>query len=235
MPMRRTGWLGVVVLALVCVVPAAATAAAPAGGGVTAQELVYEGAQVEMQIDVNGEAAVQLVGGAIDALAATAQEQAKVMAEMAAKGGEGPHAKIAAMAPAALQVIEPVKEAIKSLTQMTVVVMRPKAAATADQVTSHYSKLMGPRGWSPLMSVRGPKNETVMAMLAREGKGLFFVVREQEELVTALVTTSKPLGDLIAQIIRASGAAVPAVLMQSRMVGMSGPAAPPAPPKAPPK
>jgi hypothetical protein len=234
--MRCTRWLGVVLLVLACAVPAVAAETAAVDGEVTAEQLVYQGAKVEMQVDVNGQAAVQLVGDALDALVATVQEQAKAMADIAGKSG-GPEAqKMAALAPVALQalqIVEPVKEAIKSLSRMTVVVMKPKEGTVRQQVTDHYSKLMASRGWTPLLSVRGNQGESVLAMVAGGGRGLFFMVNEKSDLLTGLVTTTRPIGELIGQVIRASGGAIPAI-MSARMAMWPGkPPRPPAPPKPP--
>jgi len=226
----RRRWLGVMVL--VGVLAAAGTALAGDEPAITAENLVYEGAAVETQVDVNGEAAMQLVGGAIDALAAQAKAQAEAMA--AGKGAEGPMA----MLPAAIPLIDPMKEALKSLGQITVVVQKPQQPVNSDAFLEHYRGVMSPLGWSPLVTVKAKDAPAVVAMVAPEGKGVFFAVNEKAEIVAGLVTTTKPIGELIGQVIHASGGSWPMVfshMMQAK--AQKPPAAPPPPekPKAAPK
>jgi len=205
----RTGEMGrmagVGVLA-VLLVSAVCAAAAPAAGGITTDQLIYQGAAVEVQVDVDGAAAVQLVGDALDALAEQAKQQAQAIAQTGA-GGE----KVA-MISAAMPLVDPIKEAIKSLQRAAIVVMKPGEKTDSETVYAYYTKLMGGQGWSPLITVKGPKGERVSVMMAPEAKGLFLMVQEKSELVVGLITTSQPIGQLIGQVVRASGGVVPAII-----------------------
>jgi hypothetical protein len=111
------GWSVVGVLIVAC---ALATAACAQGAPVTAEQLVYQGADVQTQVDVNGVAAVQLVGGLLDAVAA----QVKNMPP-----GAGPQDGPMAMLPAILPMVDPARDAIKSMQQFTVVVLKPTQEA----------------------------------------------------------------------------------------------------------
>jgi hypothetical protein len=196
---------------------------------ITADALIYQGAVVETQVDVNGVAAMQLVGGVLDAVA----EQAKAHVEaMAASGkpAEGPMA----MLPMAVPLIEPAKEAIKSLSQITVVVQKPKEPVASEQFLGHYREIMGPLGWSPLITFKEQDGTAVTGMVAPEGKGVFFAVNDQSEIVAALVTTTKPIGDLLGQVIQAGGGAFP-IFMRMRGAGMMGGKGTPPPPPGPPR
>jgi hypothetical protein len=229
MTRQTMGRLGVLVaVGLLMAAGAALAADQPA---ITADKLVYQGATVETQVDVNGEAAMQLVGGVIDALAAQAKAQAEAMAA-GGKPGEGPMA----MLPAAVPLIEPAKEAIKSLSQITVVVQRPQAPVKSDEFLAHYREVMAPLGWSPLLTLKTEDGTAVAGMVAPEGKGVFFAVNEGSEIVAALITTTKPIGELIGQVIQASGGSWPMIMSQIGRGRAPTPPAPPAPkPKAAPK
>ena len=222
--MRGMRWLCVVVLlAAVC----AASAAWAAEGGVATEKLIYQGAAVETQVDVNGVAAVQLVGGALDAIAAQAQEAAKAMqAQGGPKATEGP----AAMLPAVLPMIEPAKEAIKSLERITVLVMKPKQEVKTDEFISYYTGLMTPLGWSPLMTVRDKDKTAVVLMIAPEAKGVFFAVNDQKQMVSGIIATTKPIGELLGQVINAGSGAWPMIMSQ-----LNAPRRTPQPPAAPAK
>lgn len=196
---------GLVVLTVVVCMAAMATMAVAAGteGGVPTDQLIYKGASVKTQIDVNGAAAIALVGNALDAIAAQVEEQAK-----AGKPGEGPMA----MLPMAAPMIGPAKDVIKSLERVTILVMAPKGKVQTDQFVAYYSNLMGARGWSPFITVKDEDGTGVLALLAPEAKGVFFAVNDKSEIVTGLVTTTKPMGELIGQIVGASGGAWPALI-----------------------
>jgi hypothetical protein len=197
------GGMGVLAVLLVTAVCAAA---APAAGGITTDQLIYQGAAVEMQVDVDGAAAVQLVGDALDAIAAQAKEQGQAIAQTGAGGDK------MAMISAGLPLIDPVKEVIKSLQRAAVVVMKPGEKTDSEAVYGYYTKLMGDQGWAPLITVKGPKGERVSVMMAPEAKGLFLMVQEKSELVVGLIITSQPIGQLIGQVVRASGGMVPAII-----------------------
>ena len=226
--MRGKIWLCVVVLlAVVC----AGCRASAADSGVPTDKLIYQGATVETQVDVNGVAAVQLVGGALDAIAAQAQEAAKAMqAQGGPKAAEGP----LAMLPAVLPMIEPVKEAIKSLDRITVLVMKPKQEVKTDEFISYYTGLMTPLGWSPLMTVRDKDKTAVVMMIAPEARGVFFAVNDQKQMVCGIVATTKPIGELLGQVINAGSGAWPMIMSQiNRPKPAPHPPAAPAKPAAP--
>jgi len=204
--------------------------AAPTQGGVTTEQLIYQGAAVAVQVDVNGAAAVQLIGDSLDAVASAAKEQAAALAQA---GTEGPGGGKAAMISAALPLIDPAKEAIKSLTRAALVVMKPSEKTSGEAVSSYYNQLMTGQGWSPLMTVKAENAQRITVMLAPEAKGLFLMVQQKEELVVGMVTTSQPIGQLIGQIVRAGGGVLPAIIA-TRAEHPSAPA-PPDEPAAPEK
>ena len=201
----RIRQLAVLTVALMCTVAVATMAvAAGAGGGVTTDQLIYKGASVKTQVDVNGAAAVALVGNALDAVAAQIEQQAK------AGPGEGPMAMLPMVAP----MIGPAKDVIKNLERITLLIMKPKKPVGADEFISYYSGLMSPRGWSPFVTVKDEDGTGVLTMLAPEAKGVFFAVTGKDETIVGLVTTSKPMGELIGQVVSASGGAWPAIMSQ---------------------
>ncbi len=228
--MRGMSWLCVATLLAV----AGATPAMAAEGGLATEKLIYQGAEVETQVDVNGAAAVALVGGAVDAIAAQSQEAAKAMQSQGGGGGR------MAMLPMVVPMIEPAKEAIKSLERITVLVMKPKDEVNTEEFISYYSGLMTPQGWSPLVTVRDKDKTAVVMMIAPEAKGFFFAVNDRNEIVSGLITTTRPIGDILGQLINASGGAMPMILSQLNRPkptppppAPAKPAAKPAPTKAP--
>ena len=226
----KTGRMGRLVgvgVALGLLASAVGAFAAPTQGGVTTEQLIYQGAAVEVQVDVNGAAAVQLIGDSLDAVASTAKEQAAALAQAGTGGGK------AAMISAALPLIDPAKEAIKSLTRAALVVMKPSEKTSGEAVSSYYNQLMTGQGWSPLMTVKAENAQRITVMLAPEAKGLFLMVQQKEELVVGMVTTSQPIGQLIGQIVRAGGGVLPAIIA-TRAEHPSAPA-PPDEPAAPEK
>ncbi len=193
-----------------------------ADGGLTTEQLVYQGAQVEVQVDVDGAVAIQFAGDALDALAELAQQQAEALA-----GAEGPPPGPVAAAAAAAPLIGPAKAAVESLSRVTLLVMTPQQPAAGAQVVDHYAALLTPRGWAPMVTVRAEQGEGVLVLVAPGGKGIFAVVapkQEQGKLVVALVTTTRPVGELIGNIVRAGGGPAAQALM-AQMVR-------PSPPKA---
>lgn len=232
--MRGTrGLCALILLILLC----AASVAFAAEVGIPTDKLIYQGVAVETQVDVNGAGAVALVGGAIDAIAAQAQEAGR---QLQAQGGAAASVGYGAMLPLALPMIEPAKEAIKSLERITLVVMKPKEEVGTEEFISYYSGLMGPQGWSPLITVRDKDKTAVLLMTAPEAKGVFFAVNDKKELVSGLITTTKPIGEILGQLINASGGAIPMILSQLTRPKPAPPAPPkpaakPAPPKAPAK
>jgi hypothetical protein len=203
--MRGMRWAGVALL----VVVVGAASGAWAAEGITAEQLVYQGATVETQVDVNGAAAVQLVGGVVDALAAQVQEQVKAM-QMS--GAAAPQSGPAAVLPMVLPMVAPMQDAIKSLERITLVVMKPQGEVKVGEFISYYSGLMSAQGWSPLMTVRDKDRTGVVMMMAPEAKGVFFAVNDKGQLVSGLVTTTKPMGEVLGQLINASGGAWPMIM-----------------------
>jgi hypothetical protein len=232
MRMRTMGWLGVVALLLAVAVPALAQPAGePGSSDVSASDLVLTGATVETQVDVNGAAAVSLIGGALDALVTTAQEQAKA-AQEAAGGALPPEALIALQA--AQPVLEPVRDALKSFTRATIIEMKVAKPVPQAQFLRHYQTVMAPHGWTSLITIQDG-DSTVLAMLGPQGKGLFGAVADAKSVTVAMVTTSRPLGDLLGQLVTASGKSMPAVMgavMKAKAQAHSGAPAPPEAPKS---
>lgn len=216
---RKTGYLAVLVAAAIAISVSAAVAAPPADAPLTTDHLLLDGVQVEVQVDVNGEAAAQLLGDLLDAVAEVAQEQAAVAVEAGA-GPVPPH--IAAIA---TPLIEPAKNVIKSITRVSVVVMKPGESANRAEIADYYAALMAGRGWTPMVTVRAEGDTQVRVLTAPGGKGIFANVVESDEVVVAMITTTEPLGDLLAQIVRAGGGhALQGLMMQA---AKSRPAPPP--------
>lgn len=197
---RSTGWLTVLLVLAAAFAATAATAAPAAESAVplTTDQLMYEGTSVEMQLDVNGEAAMQLLGGLIDAVADIAQEQGAAMAQA---GPVPPH--VVAMAQ---PLIEPTKEAIKSVSRAAVVVMKPGESVDAGEAMAYYNGLMTSRGWTPMVTLRAEGDAHILLLLAPGGKGVFAAVLPKgDEMIVAMISTTKPLGDLVAEIVRTAG------------------------------
>jgi len=204
-------------MALICAVLVAGAAAVagtdPGQGELSSKELVYEGAPIEVAIDVNGEAAVQLIGGVLDAAADLAQEQVSAVAQGKKLNAPGRFGQAAMAVP----LIGPAKDVIKSVTRVTVLVMEPEQAPPGDEVVAYYHGLMTARGWTPMLTVRTDGGENIAVLLAPGGKGLFGVIRPgEDELIVGLITTREPLGDLLAQIVRAGGSEVLPKLLAAR-------------------
>lgn len=240
--MRARVWLALIVLVTTST---AARAAQPAPHPPhpplpAAEEFVYPGATVETRIDVNGVAAMQLAGGAIDAL--TAQIQARMEAARAAEAaaaaaqGAGAQAQRAAAEAqrAAAQAIEQARDALKSLTGVKVLIMTPKAAPKADEFVKHYHGMMTPHGWTSLVTVQSDEDgDAVMVMLGPAGKGLFAAVGDKEDIVTAVITTSMPIGDLIGTIMKSGSMGQVMGSLVGPFVDKLGKGGPPKPPEAP--
>jgi hypothetical protein len=181
-------------LAAVLAIAGLAVAASASAETLTIDDLKYEGAAVEVEVDVNGEAAVMLIGGVLDEAARTAQEQ------IAAGGNLPPQVAMAE------PMLEPATQMIKSLSRVSAVIMKTDESAAGLDVIDHYGGKMSPRGWTQLATVRTGKGENILAMLAPGGKGVFIAVRPNgRELIVALITTQEPIGDLLAQVVRAGG------------------------------
>ncbi|MDH4179981.1 MAG: hypothetical protein OEV33_05675 [Armatimonadota bacterium] len=196
-------------LAIVLLVSALASGAALAQtDALTIDNLKYEGATVDVEVDVNGEAAVQLVGGILDEAAAIVQDQA---------GAEGLPSQLAMAQP----FIGPAKDAIKSLSRAIALVMKTDESAADLDAAAHYGAMMAARGWSPLATVRTGKGENILVMIAPSAKGVFAVVRpNRRELIVALITTNEPIGDLLAQVVRAAGGDILPNILQARAAKM---------------
>jgi hypothetical protein len=207
-------------VALVAVLVSGA-AASGSVAPLTADDLAYEGASVDVQIDVNGEAAIQLLGGVLDAAAEVAEEQIAAMTEGGPAGALGPVGM-------ARPLIGPAKETIKSITQVTALIMKTEQPIEAKDIMSHYSDLAIGRGWTPMVRVAAEKDVNIAAFLAPEAKGIFAVIRpNQRELIVGAVTARAPLGDLLAEVIRAGGGEVIPHFLAARMT--HSPPAPEAP------
>ena len=197
---RSTRWLAVL-LVLAAASAATAASAAPAAKSeapLTTDQLMYEGASIEMQVDVNGEAVMQLLGGLLDAVAEIAQEQGAAMA----KAGPVPP-EVAKMAQ---PLIEPTKEAVKSVTRVSLLVMKPGESVNAEEAMTYYHGLMTSRGWTPMVTIRAEDEARILVLLAPGGKGVFAAVLPKgDEMIVAMIATTKPLGDLVAEIVRSAG------------------------------
>ena len=207
---HRMPWLGAFLAAAVLAASAAVAAPLPAADApLTTDHLIYQDTDIEVQVDVNGEAAVQLIGGLLDALAETAHEQAALIGE----GGAGPvPPHVAAIA---APLIEPAKNVIKSITRVSVLVMKPGDSINPDEAATYYHDLMTSRGWTPMIRVRSKGEERVLVNVV-----------ESNEMVVAMVATTEPLGDLLAQVVRAGGGQV----LQGIMAHAAQPKPAPEPP-----
>jgi hypothetical protein len=197
---RSTGWLAVLLVLAAASAATAATAppAAKSEVPLTTDQLIYQDTSIEVQVDVNGEAAMQLLGGLLDAVAEIAHEQGAAMAQ----AGPVPP-EIAKMAQ---PLIDPAKEAIKSVTRVSVLVMKPGESVNAEEAMTYYHGLMTARGWTPMVTIRAEDEARILVLLAPGGKGVFAAVLPKgDEMVVAMIATSKPLGDLVAEIVRSAG------------------------------
>ena len=199
-------------LAVVLLVSALACGAAfAAADPLTGDDLKYQGATVKVEVDVNGEAAVQLVGGILDEAAAIVQDQASA-------GIEGMPGELAMAQP----FIGPAKDAVKSLSRVIALVMKTDDSAAKLDVAAHYGTMMADRGWSPLATVRTDGGQNILVMIAPSAKGIFAAIRpNQRELIVALVTTNEPIGDLLAQVVRAGGGDILPKILQARAAQMA--------------
>ena len=185
---------------------AAERLATPVGdAALTTEQLVMQGATVKFQVDVNGEVAMQLLGGMLDAAADTVKQAA-------ASGQGGEMGELAMAEP----FIGPAKDLVKSLSRVTAVVMQ--APPDSKDVIGQYEALMVARGWTMLATTRAITGQEAAAYVAPGGKGVFVAVRPSgQELIVALVTTREPIGDLLGQIVRAGGGkALPMLLAAGR-------------------
>jgi hypothetical protein len=105
-------------------------------------------------------------------------------------------------------MIDPTRDILKSVTRVAVVAMRPDQSVTAQGITNHYTAMFTRQGWSSMVSARFEQNGAFILMLAPEGKGLFGLFIDHNQAGCALVTTDKPIGDMLGQIIRAGAPAV---------------------------
>jgi hypothetical protein len=209
--MRRQAmvWACMVVLGLAVAVPAMAQTM-PAGpvAAPPVAELVYQGATVKMQVDVNGAAAVELVGGLLDAAAAAVEGQAKAMPKPEANL-QGPAAKMMMVAP----MVGPARDLIKSLDRVTVLQMAAAGPVAGEAFIAHYQGLMQSRGWTPLVTVRGQGMPAVATLVAPEGKGIFVAVSPGgDQLIVAVLTMTRPIGELVGQLAEAGQGAMPQLM-----------------------
>jgi hypothetical protein len=83
-----------------------------------------------------------------------------------------------------------------------------------EEFISYYSGLMTAQSWTPLMTVRDKDRTAVVMMMAPEAKGVFFAVNDKRQLVSGLVTTSQPMGEVLGKLINSSGGALPMIMSQ---------------------
>jgi hypothetical protein len=87
--------------------------------------------------------------------------------------------------------------------------MKTPETVEADEVMSHYGGVITPLGWTPMVTLRTDGGENVAVYLAPEAKGVCAVIRpNSRELIVGLITAREPLGDLIAQVVRAGGSEI---------------------------
>jgi hypothetical protein len=222
---RSTIWLAVLLVLAAASAATAATAvpAAKSEAPLTTDQLIYKDTSIEVQVDVNGEAAMQLLGGLLDAVAEIAQEQGAAMAQA---GPVPPH-----VAEMAQPLIEPAKEAIKSVSRVSVLVMKPGQSVNIEEAMTYYHGLMTSRGWTPMVTIRAEDDARILVLLAPGGKGVFgAVIPTGDEMVVAMIATTKPLGDLVAEIVRAAGGpALQGMLAMRASAAAHAQSAPPAP------
>jgi hypothetical protein len=222
---RSAGWLAVLLVLAAASAATAATAppAANSEAPLTTDQLIYENTSIEVQVDVNGEAAMQLLGGLIDAVAEVAQQQGAAMAQAGPVPPE--------VAKMAQPLIEPAKEAIKSVSRVSVLVMRPSEPVNIEQAMTYYHGLMTSRGWTPMVTVRAKDEARILVLLAPGAKGVFAAVLPTgDEMVVAMIATTKPLGDLLAEVVRAAGGPALQGMLAMRAGAAAHPqSAPPAP------
>lgn len=201
MELRSAGWLCAVMLAVLAAAGACPVEAAPAADEPLATEdLIYEGTRVEMQVDVNGAAAMELLGDVLDAAAEAVEEQAA-----AAEAGES-QLPVPPQMLAARPLIGPAKEVLKSVTRASLVVMHPQEGQIPVESVDYYAEMIGARGWQSLARLRTGSGENIAAFLAPGGKGIFAALRpNSRELIVVMLTTQEPLGHLLGQIVRAAG------------------------------
>jgi hypothetical protein len=209
--MRRQAmaWACLLVLGLGLVVPAMAqtTPAKPVVVPPVA-DLVYQGATIKMQVDVNGAAAVELVGGLLDAATAAVEGQAKAMPGPEAQL-QGPAAKMRMVAP----MVGPARDLVKSLDRVTVLQMVTAGPVAGEQFIAHYQGLMQGRGWTPLITVRGQGMPAVATLVAPQGKGLFAAVSPGgNQVIVAVLTMTRPIGELVGQLAEAGQSAMPQLM-----------------------
>ena len=192
--MRLRRCLTAIALGAAFAIPGA-TALAARQPPLSAAQLVYPQATVETRIEVSGLGAAHLIGGGLDAHLAELQVQAKAAQEAGAD--EERLAEIAE----SISRVKSTKELVTSFLGFVLVVMKPSDPPKAGDFIKHYQDLMGPRGWSPLATIQDEEEgSAALLMLAPGGKGMFLGLSNNEEILTGLVTTSKPLGELIAKV-----------------------------------
>jgi hypothetical protein len=190
--------------------PAAQAEAAP----VAAQSLIFPRAKVQTSVEVYGAAAVQLVGGALDAAAAAVEEQLKALQ---ASGADSESADLLKL----VGLVGPAKDIAKSLDHMTVLVMQVPQTVTDDAFIDYYLSRLQKQNWQPLMVMRGgdPSAPSIVALVAPEGKGVLGALvapgKEGRTMAAVMVTTKRPIDDLLAQLVVAGK---PALAMFAKAV-----------------
>jgi len=218
-------YASVLILLLIAVsLPAMAAAARP----LTLEKVVYPQASINMQMDVNGAVAMKLFGGAIDQAAVEIKQQLKMLQEQ--RGKEAPEA---AALSAALSSTEAVRDVVKSLTSIKFAVTAPKEPVANAAFVKYYQDLLTPGGWASLFTLTAKDKGAVLIMLSDDSKQLFFTINGGDNIIDGIVTTNRPMGELIAKVIQGAGPSIDAIM---KMVGsgmmMPQPPAPPEPPAA---
>ena len=115
-------------------------------------------------------------------------------------------------------LIDPAKEALKSVERVAFAAIKAGKSVRAEEVLNYYRERMSGRGWSLLATVRG-NGGGLLLMAAPEGKGVFGVFPEGQQVVVGLMTTSAPVGDLLGQIVRAGAEPLLKMLPMAMKVG----------------
>ena len=161
----------------------------------SAAELAYPRATIKTRIEVSGVSAGNLIGGALTAYQYQLQADAKAAEEAGAT-----EEALEAIAQKASS-IDGVRDTLTSFLGFMLVVMKPGEPVEAADFIAHYERLMRSRGWSPLATVQDEENQgAIVFMVGPNEKGLFAALSGQDEILTGLVTTSKPLGELLAKV-----------------------------------
>lgn len=199
---------------------------------ITSAALAYSGLPITYQMDLNGQDVLLLIGGMVESLAAAAHQQIATFNQQAAPNVANQKTKetLAQVKP----TIEPIKQALTSISHVAFVQMQPNEDIKFDELIGAYQGMMSKNGWSVTMLARDVRAAGGgLVMMAPESKGLLGVFQpgKSQPVIVALVTTTAPLGDLLAQVAQAGGPQVIQLAIQE-LVDKYTPK-PPAPAKKP--